>query len=189
MVAIFLSSCAHRTASVRRRDGNAPRAGDPGPQRVNQPLPSKGKESVASQPQREPPQPSKAEQIIALVRGGRLVTQGDGALVFSKSGLTRSSRSGLYEDAILLARLRRSLRETTGVPESVSAGATVRDAKAFLEIDDSLPAAIAASAIDAGLRTPGIIAVQARTGNELVFQSLTTCCATDLTTFTRAYHL
>jgi hypothetical protein len=110
------------------------------------------------------PQPSKAEQIIGLVRGGRLVDQGDGALVFSKSGLTRSSRSGLYEDAILLARLRRALKETAGVPESVSADATVRDARAFLKIDNSLPAATAASAIDAGLRTPGIIAVQARTG-------------------------
>jgi len=110
------------------------------------------------------PQPSKAEQIIGLVRGGRLVDQGDGALVFSKSGLTRSSRSGLYEDAILLARLRRSLKETAGVPESVSANATVRDARAFLEIDDSLLPATAARAIDAGLRTPGIIAVQARTG-------------------------
>jgi hypothetical protein len=110
------------------------------------------------------PQPSKAEQIIGLVRGGRLVDQGDGALVFSKSGLTRSSWSGLYEDAILLARLRRSLKETAGVPESVSANATVRDARAFLEIDDSLPPATAARAIDAGLRTPGIIAVQARTG-------------------------
>ena len=82
------------------------------------------------------PQPSKAEQIIALVRGGRLVNQGDGALVFSKSGLTRSFTVGLYEDAILLARLRRSLKETAGVPESVSAGATVRDARAFLEIDE-----------------------------------------------------
>ncbi len=125
--------------------------------------PPERERSVAPQTVAPKPQPSKAEQIIGLVRGGRLVNQGDGALVFSKSGLTRSSRSGLYEDAILLARLRRSLKETAGVPESVSAGATVRDAKAFLEID-SLPAMTAASAIDAGLRTPGIIAVQARTG-------------------------
>jgi hypothetical protein len=119
--------------------------------------------SVAPQTVAATPPPSKSEQIIGLVRGGRLVNQGDGALVFSKSGLTRSSRSGLYEDAILLARLRRSLKETAGVPESISAGATVRDAKAFLEIE-SLPAMTAASAIDAGLRTPGIIAVEARTG-------------------------
>jgi hypothetical protein len=91
------------------------------------------------------------------------VEQAGGALVFSKSGLTRSSRSGLYEDAILLARLRSTLKETAGVPESVSAGATVRDARAFIEIEDTLSASTAASAIDAGLRTPGIIAVQART--------------------------
>lgn len=109
-------------------------------------------------------QPTKAEQIIALVREGRLVSETQGALVFSKSGLTRSSRSGLYEDAILLARLRRTLKETTGIPESLAARATVRDARAFIAIEDTLPASSAANAIDAGLRTPGIIAVQARVG-------------------------
>jgi hypothetical protein len=125
--------------------------------------PPERQESVPQQSVAPKPPPSKAEQIIGLVRGGRLVNEGDGALVFSKSGLTRSSRSGLYEDAILLARLRRSLKDTPGVPESVSASATVREARALLEIDDSLPAATAANAIDAGLRTPGIMAVQART--------------------------
>lgn len=162
-VVILLSSCADRTRTAipPSQGSTSPRPAAPKERKAP---PSERERSVASQTAAAKPPSSKAEQIIGLVRGGRLVTQGDGALVFSKSGLTRSSRSGLYEDAILLARLRRSLRETTGVPESVSAGATVRDAKAFLEIDDSLPAAIAASAIDAGLRTPGIIAVQARTG-------------------------
>jgi hypothetical protein len=112
-----------------------------------------------------PPQPpTRTEQIIALVREGRLVNETEGALVFSKSGLTRSSRSGLYYDAILLARLRRALKETSGLPESLPASATVRDAKAFIVIDGTLPLWSAASAIDASLRTPGIIAVQAKIG-------------------------
>jgi hypothetical protein len=64
----------------------------------------------------------------------------------------------------LLARLRRTLKETAGLPESLSASATVRDARAYLAIEDTLPASTAAIAIDAGLRTPGIIAVQARVG-------------------------
>jgi hypothetical protein len=160
-VAILLSSCAERTSpAVSGSEGSLSR---PATTKERKAPPPERERSVAPQTVAPKPPPSKAEQIIGLVRGGRLVNQGDGALVFSKSGLTRSSRSGLYEDAILLARLRRSLKETAGVPESISAGATVRDAKAFLEID-SLPAMTAASAIDAGLRTPGIIAVQARTG-------------------------
>ena len=160
-VAILLSSCADRTSpTVPRSEGSLSRPATTKERKVPSP---ERERSVAPQIVAPKPQPSKAEQIIALVRGGRLVNQSGGALVFSKSGLTRSSRSGLYEDAILLARLRRSLKETAGVPESVSAGATVRDAKAFLEIE-SLTAMTAASAIDAGLRTPGIIAVEARTG-------------------------
>jgi hypothetical protein len=161
-VVILLSSCADRT-----RTTPPPSEGSVSPRptatKERKAPPPERERSVAPQTVAPKPPPSRAEQIIGLVRGGRLVNQGDGALVFSKSGLTRSSRSGLYEDAILLARLRRSLKETPGVPESVSAGATVRDARAFLEIDDSLPAVTAASAIEAGLRTPGIIAVQART--------------------------
>jgi hypothetical protein len=63
---------------------------------------------------------------------------------------------------MLLGRLRRTLKETDGIPDSLSATATVRDAKAFLKIDDTLPAPTAARAIDAALRTPGVNAVQAR---------------------------
>jgi hypothetical protein len=161
--AILLSSCADRTEPpLPRSEASLSR---PATTKERKVPPSEPERSVAPQKVAPKPPPSKTEQIIGLVRGGRLVNQGDGGLVFSKSGLTRSSRSGLYEDAILLARLRRSLKQTTGVPESVSAAATVREAKAFLEID-SLPAITAASAIDAGLRTPGIIAVEARTGQQ-----------------------
>ena len=76
--------------------------------------------------------------------------------------VTGVSGSGLYEDAILLGRLRRALKETDGIPDSLPAMATVRDARAFLKIDDTLPAPSAARAIDAALRTPGVNSVQAR---------------------------
>jgi hypothetical protein len=161
-VVILLSSCAERTpTTVPRSEGTLSRH-PPVTKQRKEAAPERER-SAAPQSVAPKPEPSKAEQLVGLVRGGRLVNQGGGALVFSKSGLTRSSRSGLYEDAILLARLRHALKETYGVPDSVSASATVRDARASLEID-SLPAVTAASAIDAGLRTPGIIAVEARTG-------------------------
>ena len=160
--ALLMSSCADRTSTVvRPSEGSS--SGRATATKERKAPPPERERSAAPQTVTPKPKPSKAEQIVELVRGGQLVDQSYGALVFSKSGLTRSSRSGLYEDAILLARLRRALKEVGGVPESVSASATVREARAFLEIDASLPAVTAASAIDAGLRTPGIIAVQART--------------------------
>jgi hypothetical protein len=167
-VVILLSSCADRTPTTVAQSERSPSGRSAATKERKQPPPEQERSSVPPQRLAPKPPPSKAEQIIGLVRGGRLVDQGGGALIFSKSGLTRSSRSGLYEDAILLARLRRALKGTGGVPESVAAGATVREARAFLEIDDSVPAVTAASAIEAGLRTPGIIAVQARTaqGNQ-----------------------
>ncbi|HEY5814563.1 MAG TPA: hypothetical protein VIT23_18150 [Terrimicrobiaceae bacterium] len=107
------------------------------------------------------PQPSRAAQIIALVDAGQLVNHTGSTLLFSKTGLTRSAQSGLFEDAILLARLRRTLKETSSLPDSLSATATVRDGKAVLTIDSTLSVPAGARAIDAALRTPGIIAVQA----------------------------
>jgi hypothetical protein len=161
--ALALNACAHRpgtSIAATETTPPAPHIPDVDHRKPTPPVPRERRASLQTIPSRT--QPSKTEQIVALVRGGYLVSQDQGALVFSKSGLTRSSRSGLYEDAILLARLRRTLKEIAGLPEAISASATVRDARAYLSIEDGLSASTAASAIDAGLRTPGIIAVQAR---------------------------
>ena len=163
--AVALTACAHRAGTPIAATTTAPPApqmADTNQRKPAPPAPRETRASLETIPSRA--QPSKTEQIVGLVRGGYLVSQDEGALVFSKSGLTRSSRSGLYEDAILLARLRRMLKETAGIPEAIPASATVRDARAYLSIDDGLSASAAASAIDAGLRTPGIIAVQVRVG-------------------------
>ena len=166
-VLLILSSCAHRTPA-RRTEAAVSRA--------SVALSTTAKESPkapaaavvrteggptlhAAVPRREP---TKTEQIITLVREGYLVDEAKGALVFSKARPTRTIGSGLYEDAILLGRLRRTLKETGGIPESLPAMATVRDARAFLKIDDALPASSAARAIDAALRTPGVNSVQVR---------------------------
>ncbi len=129
--AVALNACAHRPGTSIAATETTP----PAPQQISDvdrrkpapPAPRERKASWQTIPSRT--QPSKTEQIVALVRGGYLVSQDQGALLFSKSGLTRSSRSGLYEDAILLARLRRTLKETAGLPEAISASATVRDAR------------------------------------------------------------
>jgi hypothetical protein len=162
---LILSSCAHRPPSGRTESpvlpgpaaitttAQAPKS------RAAAAAPIERRTTLQALPKKEP---TKAEQIITLVREGYLVDEAKGALVFSKTRPTGALGSGLYEDAILLGRLRRTLKETDGIPDSLSATATVRDAKAFLKIDDTLPAPTAARAIDAALRTPGVNAVQAR---------------------------
>jgi hypothetical protein len=163
---LVLSSCVHREPLGRRE--SAVSAVPPVITATAQP--PKAPAATASQIERRSTlqalvpkaAPTRAEQIITLVREGYLVDEAKGALVFSKSRPAGVLGSGLYEDAILLGRLRRTLKETTGIPDTLSATATVRDAKAFLNIDDTLPAPIAARAIDAALRTPGVNAVQAR---------------------------
>ena len=163
---LILSSCAHRPPSGRTESTVLPSSaaitataqGSP-KSRVAAAAPIERRTTLQALPKKEP---TKAEQIITLVREGYLVDEAKGALVFWKTRPTGALGSGLYEDAILLGRLRRTLKETDGIPDSLSATATVRDAKAFLKIDDTLPAPTAARAIDAALRTPGVNAVQAR---------------------------
>ena len=164
---LILSSCAHRTPPGRAEAGVSPgsaaliataEGSHKAPAAIA--VPQERRATLqAAVPRKEP---TKAEQIIALVREGYFVDEAKGALVFSRARPTGVSGSGLYEDAILLGRLRRALKETDGIPDSLSAMATVRDARAFLKIDDTLPAPSAARAIDAALRTPGVNSVQAR---------------------------
>jgi hypothetical protein len=163
---LILNSCAHRTPRGHTESAISPR-----PDSISETARGSTKKPAAAAPiERRPTlqaliprtEPTKAEQIITLVREGYLVDEAKGALVFSKTRPTSVLASGLYEDAILLGRLRRMLKETDGIPDSLSTTATVRDAKAFLKIDDTLPAPAAARAIDAALRTPGVNAVQAR---------------------------
>jgi hypothetical protein len=164
--ALILSSCAHRALPGRTESTVSPRpaaitatAQGSHRSRAAAAAPTERRTMLQALPKKEP---TKAEQIINLVREGYLVDDAKGALVFWKTGPAGTLGSGLYEDAILLGRLRRTLKETDGIPDSLSATATVRDAKAFLKIDDTLPAPTAARAIDAALRTPGVNAVQAR---------------------------
>jgi hypothetical protein len=163
---MILSSCAElmppgRTASA------APSRRPPISKPAPEPIKPAAKPAVVErkpilQPIAPSRAPTRAEQITRLVSEGHLMDEANGMLVFSKAGKPKDAGSGLFEDAILLGRLRRALKEAVGIPESVSDTATVRGAKAVLNIDDTLPAPTAARAIDAALRTPGVNAVQAR---------------------------
>ena len=165
---LILSSCAHRTPPGRRGEaGVSPGsaaliATAEGSHKTPAAIAAPQERRATLQAAVPKKEPTKAEQIIALVREGYFVDEAKGALVFSRARPTGVSGSGLYEDAILLGRLRRALKETDGIPDSLPAMATVRDARAFLKIDDTLPAPSAARAIDAALRTPGVNSVQAR---------------------------
>jgi hypothetical protein len=157
---LMLNSCAPRVApgtSARPSIGGPASTANAGRQPARTPAaPLAATERKAKLqtivPKREP---TRAEQIITLVREGFFVDEVRGALLFSKIRPASPPPSGLYEDAILLARVRHALKEIQGIPDSLSATATVRDAKAVLTIDDSLTAPEAARAIDAALRTPG----------------------------------
>ena len=164
---VMLSSCAPRapsggrTVAISARRTSMPKTV---PQIAKAPEPRAAPlESSPTLPSVFPkPIPTKAQQIILLVREGNLINESAGELVFSKNSLTRDARSGLYEDAILLGRLRRALKEAADIPNSIYDSATVRDARAVLRIDEALSAPAAARAIDAALMTPGVHAVRAR---------------------------
>lgn len=165
--AALIVSCAHRVPSTGAAAAAAPR---PGPITTTARVPAKTTAAVPSPPERRATlqsrvprtEPTRAEQIIILVREGYLVGESKGALVFSKARAAKVLATGLYEDAILLGRLRRALKDADGIPDSVFATVTVRDAKAFLSLEETVPASTAARAIDAALRTPGINSVQVR---------------------------
>jgi hypothetical protein len=107
-----------------------------------------------------PAPPSRAEQIRRLVRTGVLVEADRDSLVFSTSRTIQTAPGGLFEDAIVLNRLRGQLKKIPGLPESVAGTATVQGARAHLRIDTNLSAELAARAIEAALSTDGVEVVQ-----------------------------
>lgn len=107
-------------------------------------------------------EPTRAEKIIRLVRSGGLIQADKSTLVFSKYRVVPKSSSSLYEDAVTLGRLRRQLKQVKSLPENVYSSATIGDGKAYLTLDDGTPCEPAAEAIDAALKTDGVIAVHAK---------------------------
>ncbi len=109
---------------------------------------------------------SRTEQITQLVRAGTLIETGKGSLVFCLSRTPRNSPVGLFEDAIVLSRLRGQLKKVPGLPDSVGGAATVQSARAYLKLNDQITAELAARAIDAALKTDGVTVVHVTTAPE-----------------------
>ena len=108
-------------------------------------------------------EPTRTEEIIRGVRPGTLVETSRAGLVFSLPGPPPASQGGLFEDAIVLSRLRGQLKKVPGLPESVPSSATVQSAKAYLRLNDEVSVELVARAIDTALKTNGITVVHVTT--------------------------
>jgi hypothetical protein len=106
---------------------------------------------------------TRSEQITQLVRAGTLVENSKECLIFSLSRTTKNAPGGLFEDAIVLGRLRGQLKKISGLPESVAGSATVQGARAYLKLSDQITAELAARAIDSALKTDGVSVVHVST--------------------------
>ncbi len=175
ITAVMLSSCA------TRKSGETP------PTPLVVPVPNGGVKTAVPRPPRErdekrppvrvslaPPSPgdvepptaapaanlTPSERIARLVQEGRLASQSETVLVFARTRALPHASAGLYEDGITLGRLRGELRDVEGLPASAVTAVTVRDTRAYLKLSKSLPPDVVARAIDAALRTEGILSVQ-----------------------------
>lgn len=124
-------------------------------------VPSKPQKNKPAAPAAAAQELSKTDKIIRSVRQGTLVRESNDLLVFARLEPAKTPENSLYEDAITLARLRRQLNSVDGLPAAVSATATVRNATAYIKLNEELPAETSARAIDSALKTGDIGAVYA----------------------------
>jgi len=169
LAAAVLTACAHRSlpppsqASVAAVQPLASRThSQPAPQPISlvQPVPPV-EDAKLAHPQSAPPPPTRSEKIALLVKSGRLVAETRSTLTFNRLRPIPVSDTSLYEDAIMLGKLRRKLKEVPDLPQSVLVSATVQDSQACLKFDSDMPLAPLAGAIDAALNTAGVSAVKA----------------------------
>jgi hypothetical protein len=108
----------------------------------------------------------RAEQITQLVRAGSLIETSRECLIFSQTRNPKTAQGGLFEDAIVLGRLRGQLKKISGLPDSVAGTATVQGTRAYLKLSDQITAELAARAIDSALKTNGVSVVHVTTAPE-----------------------
>ncbi|MFZ4682240.1 MAG: hypothetical protein ACOYMS_07040, partial [Terrimicrobiaceae bacterium] len=157
--ACLFSSCATRkpdqpaeAAAVTPREEAKPQKPKSRPALIPIALnPSVEEKSETPTPPSSVTEPTRAEKIIRLVENGGLIQADRNTLVFSRFRRVPEARAGLYEDAIILGRLRRQLKQVRGLPGDVPGSATVHDARAYLVLEDVVGVEPAAGAIDAAL--------------------------------------
>ncbi len=163
---VFLTACATRrvetSSTTAATVGSATEAGKTPPGR------SVARVALVPTPRKSPPpaeaapELTKTEKIIRGVRQGTLVKESQDVLVFTRLQPAKNPENSLYEDAIILARLRRQLKSIDGLPAAVPATATVRNSTAYLKLADEVSAETSARAIDSALKTDDIGAVYAQ---------------------------
>lgn len=166
LAAVFLSACA--THPVKTSSATPAALG--GATEAGKAMPGRNVSRVAlvSTPRKSPPpaeaapELTKTEKIIRGVRQGTLVKESQDLLVFTRLQPAKNADNSLYEDAIILARLRRQLKSIDGLPAAVPATATVRNSTAYLKLADEVSAETSARAIDSALKTDDVGAVYAQ---------------------------
>lgn len=104
----------------------------------------------------------RAQTLGELIENGRFLRSEGNVYIFAKTELTNVPPSGLFEDAIILGRLRSRLNQIPGVPAGVSESATVKDAVAEFNASGGLSNAVCAKVIDVALTTEGVAMVRIR---------------------------
>ena len=166
--ACLLTSCATRQQDQPVEAAAVPPTGEAKQQKPKPHpalIPIALNSSVEEKSETPPPpitEPTRAEKIIRRVQNGGRIQAGRQTLVFSRYRRVPEARAGLYEDAIILGRLRRQLKQVRGLSGDVPGSATVNDARAYLVLEDGVGVEPAAGAIDAALKTQGVSAVHAR---------------------------
>lgn len=108
------------------------------------------------------PRPDRPGEIVRLVQNGTLADADRETLVFARQQPRADGESSLFEDAIILSRLRANLKALPQCEETVIASAKVSRARVSLRLNAGLSPAAAARIIDAALKTPGVSRVTAQ---------------------------
>ncbi len=149
---MIFSSCAHRTATSTPPVATGTTLIQGSPTKVS----NSNYRGMASSPPDE-----AADRIVSLVEGGRLVQSGDSFLVFARHRSAKPMPSpSLYEDAVVLARLRGTLKTVPGIPNSSFREATMHNGGAIIPIKDTLPASTTADIVDTALTVDQVRSVR-----------------------------
>lgn len=111
------------------------------------------------------PPPSRTDQVIRRVDAS-LESLQDGILIFQKSSSGhKKSQTGLFEDAIVLNRLRGAITTVQDAKDSAPMSVTVSRSCAYLKFGPGATASGIAKYINAALKTEGITRVCANVGS------------------------
>jgi len=150
---VLFSSCAHRAANSTPPLATGATIAGGSPTKVSNSSVYRGV-SLSSLDE-------ASDRIVSLVETGKLVQSGDSFLIFARQRSARPTPTpSLYEDAVVLARLRGTLKSVPGIPHSSFREATVHNGGAIIPIKDTLPASTTADIVDTALTVDQVRSVR-----------------------------